>query len=84
MRLMSRGNNVQCLDLVARICALHKNRVLLLLLYKFTKQLSFYFVNSSFSSLLFFPSLFSPRLFSCIVMCDLDFKKITQWLYNPC
>ena len=24
MRLMRRGNNVQCLDLVARICALYK------------------------------------------------------------
>ena len=31
MRLMSRGNNVQRLDQVPRICALHKNRVLLLL-----------------------------------------------------
>ena len=28
MSLMSRGNNVQCLDLVARICALYKNHVL--------------------------------------------------------
>ena len=33
MRLMSRGNNVQRLDLVVRMCALYKNRVLLLLLY---------------------------------------------------
>ena len=31
MRLMSRGNNVQRLDLVTRICALYKNPVLLLL-----------------------------------------------------
>ena len=30
MRLMSRGNNVQHLDLVDRICALYKNPVLLL------------------------------------------------------
>ena len=32
MCLMSRGNNVQRLDLVARICALYKNRVVLLFL----------------------------------------------------
>ena len=32
MSLMSRGNNVMCLDLVARICVLYKNPVLLLLL----------------------------------------------------
>ena len=31
MHLISRGNNVQHLDLVARICALCKNPVLLLL-----------------------------------------------------
>ena len=29
MRLMSRGNNVQRRDVVARICAIYKNRVLL-------------------------------------------------------
>ena len=32
MRLMSNGNNVQRLDVVARICALYKNRVLLFLI----------------------------------------------------
>ena len=35
MRLICRGNNVRRLDLVARICALYKNPVLLLLLLLF-------------------------------------------------
>ena len=52
MRLMSRGNNVQCLDLVARRNALYKNRVLLSRSYR---------VNSNYFSVI---QIFTPTFYN--------------------